>query len=997
MFSVSLCIATVLAVAPAFVTWWEYRRLASGGESAVLTERVAQVRSRVGAASGIAAALILVGFADTAVWAIPLLLVALAGASHGPRRRLFGETWSFAGYLEWRARIVVGTIGFWIVLAFTPAIVMATPHAGQSWVAAILFVGLIAWHHGYARILLLVLNATPLQRADLEPFFTHVFQRTTAIVPTVWRAGAQGGVFANALALPATGQGRVLFFDTLLERLAPNEIAAILAHEVAHLEHFHVRMLRRMYLATTAAIAVIVAGSATLAALAPAHAWMATAFCPVAVFAGLAVRARRMQAEETSSDRRAAALCGDPEALVGALTRLHEIHHVPRRLSPDVEQHATHPSLARRIRDIRGNAVERLPQELSAPAVLMSSEPGRLAILEPERFTLVWAAPDAPGLVDDPIGVAKRIEARTYDQLTELRLSTAADGHAVLTARAIDGCRWRVPLQPGEAARAQGALNVVDQLLAPPVATRHDVSHRAVAAVTLVLTAVLKTLGPIVVPAVLAVARPTPQLCATLACALLATAFTIGADSRLDALRVLALALLAAAAMWQSYRVKEGSTATASTQAPRLEAAALAIPVILGLAWTAVTSHDLFGLHATVRDTAWPTASLMALTVYMGTSNTRALRRAGAGVGALTAAAVFVGSSTFLSAIVRDPLVATTAAFVEQTVLPTPLSSTTVDGQFDRVRLAPDGKHFLLSEAADRENETETRQHVIGAFDGWSRPVEAVDAELVGADRVLLVGRAGGDTQLWTERFRGAVAPSWALKVRGLEAFGVAAASDGRWQLMNRRRNAFTRVDGRVGTSSTSRTKWHVQVEPTEYVSLHGAGAGNVGMGLAVEYRAPMLPWWLSAWTWSEKTTLVRVDSDATRRVATSSLNVACADPAPDASAHLCVAFDGRVSHFWRYDAELDRLQPIGRARGQFFVGARETSTTLAAMRAGSVVGIDVAAARITTYRLDGTHVTDYDLTDELLVVSSIAGDRTVVKLYRLPEPAPPGTFASRH
>ena len=31
----------------------------------------------------------------------------------------------------------------------------------------------------------------------------------------------------------------------------------------------------------------------------------------------------------------------------------------------------------------------------------------------------------------------------------------------------------------------------------------------------------------------------------------------------------------------------------------------------------AAASRDLFGLHTTMRDTAWPTASLVALTVYL--------------------------------------------------------------------------------------------------------------------------------------------------------------------------------------------------------------------------------------------------------------------------------------------------------------------------------------------------------------------------------------------
>src|SRR5918993_2477972 len=145
------------------------------------------------------------------------------------------------------------------------------------------------------------------------------------------------------------------------------------------------------------------------------------------------------------------------------------------------------------------------------------------------------------------------------------------------------------------------------------------------------------------------------------------------------------------------------------------------------------------------------------------------------------------------------------------------------------------------------------------------------------------------------------------------------------------------------------------------------------------------MPWWLARWRWREKTTLLRVDGDATHRVATSSLNLSCADPDVDATAYLCVAFDGRVSRFWRYDVERRWLEPIGRARGQFFLHSQETNTTLSATRAGALVGIDVPSRRITTFELDGTRgITDYDFTDEFVAVSEIVGEHTAVRLYRL-------------
>ena len=49
----------------------------------------------------------------------------------------------------------------------------------------------------------------------------------------------------NAVALPGVRTPAVAFSHVLLERLPPDEIAAVFAHEVAHHEHFDGVRLRR--------------------------------------------------------------------------------------------------------------------------------------------------------------------------------------------------------------------------------------------------------------------------------------------------------------------------------------------------------------------------------------------------------------------------------------------------------------------------------------------------------------------------------------------------------------------------------------------------------------------------------------------------------------------------------------------------------------------------------------------------------------------------------
>jgi Zn-dependent protease with chaperone function len=955
----------------------------------------------VAATTGIAScAILILARSGHSVWALAVLFLSLACASYGPRKRLLGETWSFGEYLAWRARMALATAGFWVLLAATPSIISSASNDARRWVTGALLVALLTWHHLYSNVLLRVLDASPLDRRDLESFFTPIFERTTVARPTLWRAGARGGVLANALALPDTARGRVLFFDTLLERLQPREIAAILAHEVAHLEHFHPQRLRAIYFATATAVAAIVCGSAALGVIAPSRAWIASTCAPLVILVGLAIRASRMQAEETRSDRRAVELCGDPEALVSGLIQLHAIHRVPRRVSPEADRHATHPSLARRIRAIRDRAAD-APQLVEA-TVLMSSEPGRLAILDRERFTLLWADPASTESATDPVRAAKRLEVTAYDQLTELRLSTATDGVVTLRARGIDGRRSTMPLQPGEAARAQRALDVVDQLLGTPKAPVHVLPARAVPALALLTSYVLTILSPVLIPALLAVRRPTRPLLVALAAALVTAAFVTGAGTAMDAVRVLVFGLLAAAALWQSHRMTKAPHEVripADSATDRTEVLALAVPVVLALTWVVATSQDLFDLHTTARDLPWLTASFAAMAVYLGFADHRRPRRVSAALAAVTASMLLAGSPMFLMRVVADPLATPTPELLEHQAFLTPMSESIVEGQYDELRLAPDGRHFLLSQSAHDDEEWGRRAHMMGGFDGWSRRVEADDAALLGNGNLLLLERRDGRAQLRTEPLRGERKAGWTLMIPEAGALSIAATSDGRWRTIGRLRNGFTRLEGHVGVTHLSTTTWNVDGQPEEFVRLHGTGAGNIGFGVASAWPASRVPFWLSPSTWRETTTLLRVGEDGTRRVATSRLNVSCADAPPDVLSYVCAAFDGRVSHLWRYEIATGELASLGHLRGHLFPGMQDAAGRVSALRGGIPALIDSEAGNITTYRLrdDRSGIVAYDFTDEYLAVSRIDGDRTAVMLYPLrDEPASPGSFASR-
>src|SRR5262245_47721626 len=141
-----------------------------------------------------------------------------------------------------------------------------------------------------------------------------------------------------------------------------------------------------------------------------------------AVALGLVMRGAARQKHEAESDVRAVELCGDAEALVRALVKIHALAHLPRRWALDFERHASHPSLARRIQAIRA-AAQTAPARFDRPLVVATATPGTFVVLDSERGEwLEGVAADTPL---EPIALrehATRSRAWRYSELVELRV-----------------------------------------------------------------------------------------------------------------------------------------------------------------------------------------------------------------------------------------------------------------------------------------------------------------------------------------------------------------------------------------------------------------------------------------------------------------------------------------------------------------------------------------------------------------------------------------------
>ncbi|MGE5814745.1 MAG: M48 family metalloprotease, partial [Acidobacteriota bacterium] len=435
----------LIAATPAVMRWLLGRRVVRLANDPAVAERMLTLTRQSAPVIALAIAALLVLAPRSAFWTLPLVILLRLIAGYPIRRALFGETWSLARYLSFFVCLVVAVFGLWTVIAMLPVVVAL---AGRwEWPVAVLLAAVsIAWNARTADVARWLLRTAPVQDAPTLDRFNTMAQAAAVSAPRFEVVSLRGGVLANALALPSTRVPSVLFTDTLLAELSGAETAAICAHELAHLEYYSTRRVRLMHLVTSAEILsgaaiVPIAHTLGMSALGLSALWYITLF-------GLGSwRARHRQRNETASDVRAVALCGDPEALVRALTKLYTLGRFPRRLDPQFERQATHPSLARRIRDIR-RAAGTQPAALEQSASFAA--PGRSTVVTFEPGHVQWSEGEAA------------THTLSYSHLVEVRIAAAQSGPARLVVVERGGRRWTMPLESVDLARAQAVLDVVD-------------------------------------------------------------------------------------------------------------------------------------------------------------------------------------------------------------------------------------------------------------------------------------------------------------------------------------------------------------------------------------------------------------------------------------------------------------------------------------------------------------------------------------------------------
>lgn len=298
-------------------------------------------------------------------------------------------------------RVVMALIGIGVFVLYAAGagvvyLVFATLWADPSnWLTAIGVVvaltglfGLLSYWFG-TRQLLAGLDATEIDRRRAPGLFDRLDRLSDRMAvdrPTVYVASLDG---PNALAVGGLRSGALVLDPSLFGLLDPDELDAILAHELAHLESYDglVQTLAYSCLRTVAGIAtlvflpvlLLVTGSARAvawlrgdpsgtpaASLRLVYRWIGHAVAVVLVVLTLLVRAHSRR-RELAADDRAVEVTGTPGALADALYRIERandrhwsllspLYVVDESEDPLARWFSTHPPVEERIERLRRQA-----------------------------------------------------------------------------------------------------------------------------------------------------------------------------------------------------------------------------------------------------------------------------------------------------------------------------------------------------------------------------------------------------------------------------------------------------------------------------------------------------------------------------------------------------------------------------------------------------------------------------------------------------------------
>ncbi|HVD94027.1 MAG TPA: M48 family metallopeptidase [Vicinamibacterales bacterium] len=981
----TLVAALMIAVAPAVLRWWWGRSLIAFADDALLPERLHAHNRRVTIVSIVTGVLLGMGWSSIAIWGLPLLVITQAAAGFPLRKALYQETWTLGASLSFFSRGTMALFGFWLLLVMAPWLVSLAGRFDLITGATMALI-LVAWNRYSDVIVRTLLRTRPIVDPAIVPRFEALVSRCGLSMPRFEYVPIGGGVLANAFALPSPRRSSVLFTETLLSRLTPDETVAICAHELAHLEYYDGARVRRLrtvnyFLAIGAGaatpIAHVLTGTTTLAA---PLIWLGV------LLATLLVRARHRQQNETASDLRAVELTGDGEALARALTTLHVVARVPRRWDQERERKSTHPSLARRIRDIRA-AAGVATATLENPVTFRAAQGPGVVTFEGTRVN--WLETHGATHVLD------------YAALVELRLDASTAGVVTLVAVEHGGRRWRMAPDLADLPALQSLLDVVDGRLAhnPRVPAIAASVTRLVAALGWLLAFMLGqfAFGFVVL---LASVVPAPAFLNAAGTAAFAAAALILRDGPGAGRTSLANAAIVAgigAGLFALARARRTETA-------RGEGVLLGLLGASGIAMTAMIAlggFDPVRLHQGARSAPGAIVLLLALAAACWTRRTRvALQFASLAAVVGTSSIVVVGSTLFLDRVARDPFLIAAGPLTWTAIDAPPLAEFEVPFDVDTMRLSPHGRLIAVRRAEDDDSSSEPAAPAFhaGRAGGALAPIEADDLTFVGDDRALVIVVRNGSAEVRAVSLDGPPVVNWRHAVADIRWGGLTYDPRSRgWTVLGRDTTGrFVRVTGTEGGTDIERTTWNAATGRGVRIDALAARGGTL---LAVEKRYENS----SAWSATPLLSLVPLLSQihsrshlwrfsGGRRIdgGETLLDASCVGETGADHRVACSAFDGTRTHIVTVDPATGSIVAIALMDGRFITDDVPVSGWLTGWRGSQAVAIRLAtgeAIRAPGLRSDYVRV----IAPADTVIGTAAGIEggARIRIYPLPGDAP--------
>ena len=899
--------SALIAVVPAVLAAWWGRDLGRMADAGTLSERVAANRTRN---SGVTAAcvtfLYISGGADR-LWALPLLIATRIVAGYVLRRRLFNDTWSILGYVSFFTRLVAAAFGFWILLSMLPWLVSMA--GTRDWlVAGALGSVLIAFNHSYGFVFGRLLRARPVEDPAVVARFEQMVGACALPRVALEQVDLRGGTFMNAVAVPSTSRPAVVVTSTLLERLDVEETVAVLGHELAHLEHYTPRRLQRLNTITYALIVMGAVLSPLSRIMLPHALWALMSLWQLVLVTVMVLRAKDRQANETASDLRALALSGNPEALARALVKIHAVGRIARRWDAELERHATHPSLARRIQAIHA-AAGTAPARLGESATFAGAD-GSSVTFHDDR--LVWSE---HGTASHTI---------PYGRLTMIRVDAKSAKLPRLVALDAADRRWELTLDGGDVPRAQATLDIVDGHLgaaaAPPAVS---LLLPRLIAFTAVTTSLSLHPWPTALIAVLAAIMPGLPLVAAAGGASIGTAAITLRESTAwgtDLRPWMAVALFAAGVLFLAVNVanrRERLPRRAHVFVWLLAAAAAASWGVI-----AMSARNTIDLHRAFNE--WPSATVFALALGAALAFTprRAARQASVVMIAAGVMGLVVGSTTFLDRFVDDPFLAPGQPLNVRTVTGDAISEFTVPFEVNRLSISPAGGFVAL---ASEDDDEQTTIHA-GATGATLTNFDADAAFFVDEGRLLVFEREPGGSVVRLVDLEQHARSLWSRRI-GLPGARVSFdAASKAWRVYgwSDDDDDIVSVAGTLGSDRTRESRWKPPAHKNSYTEALAVSQSNL-LALETDYVVPTtarsriaeLVGWRAPGHASYR--LWTLGATATP-VGESHLDVDCPVASGNGEATLCTAYDGSRTGFFSVDAASRRLTPLVTVSGRSYV-----------------------------------------------------------------------------